>query len=118
MDFLNLGLPEIIFIVLIAIIIFGPNQMVKSAKEAGTFFRKVSKSPYWKEVWATKKDLDELPKMLAKEAELTETIHELNRDSQKIRGSVTSAVKDLIEETKEPANILEETKKTARNEEE
>jgi Sec-independent protein translocase protein TatA len=103
MNFQNLGLPEIIFIILIALIIFGPNQMVKSAKEVGAFLRKVSKSPYWKEVWATKRDLDELPKMLAKEAQLSETIHELDRESKKIDRSVSTAVKDFVSEVENRA---------------
>jgi Sec-independent protein translocase protein TatA len=99
MEFLNLGLPEIIFIIIIAVILFGPNNIAKSAKEAGGFIRKAAKSPYWKEVWATKKDLDELPKMIARETQLTETIQELNRETRNISGSMTSAVKDLIKDT-------------------
>ncbi|NTV47086.1 MAG: hypothetical protein HGB11_11320 [Chlorobiales bacterium] len=110
MNFLNLGLPEILFIVIIALIIFGPNQMVKSAKDVGTFLRKVSKSPYWKEVWATKRDIDELPKMLAKEAQLSETIHDLNRDSKRIDSSVSAAVKDLIMEVDDPGQEDRKTK--------
>jgi Sec-independent protein translocase protein TatA len=98
MNFLNLGIPEILFIIIIALIIFGPKNMVKSARDIGVFLRKVTKSPYWQEVWATKRDLDEFPKMLAKEARLNETIQELDRDSQKISGSVTTAVKDMIRE--------------------
>jgi Sec-independent protein translocase protein TatA len=103
MNFLNLGLPEIIFIIIIALIIFGPNNMVKSAKDAGTFLRKVTKSPYWKEVWATKRDLDELPKMLAKEAHLDETIQELDRESRKISGSVSTAMKEMVQEANNAA---------------
>ena len=102
MNFLNLGLPEIIFILIIAIIIFGPTNMVKSAKEAGEFLRKATKSPYWKEVWATKRDLDEIPKMLAKEAQLDETFQELNRESRKLTGSVSTVMTELLNETKEP----------------
>jgi Sec-independent protein translocase protein TatA len=113
MNFLNLGLPEILFIVIIALIIFGPNQMVKSAKDVGTFLRKAAKSPYWKEVWATKRDIDELPKMLAKEARLSDTIHELDRDSKKIDRSVSTAVKDLIMEVESP---VQEIKKPGINE--
>jgi Sec-independent protein translocase protein TatA len=102
MNFFNLGIPEIIFIIIIALIIFGPGNMVKTAKEAGTFIRKVTKSPYWKEVWATRRELNELPKMLAKEAQLDETIKDLNKETKEITSSVASTVSEFIKEVDEP----------------
>ena len=106
MNFLNLGFPEIIFIIIIAIIIFGPNNIVKSANDVGALIRKATKSPYWKEVWATKRDLDEIPKMLAKEAQLGQTIHELDQESRKISGSLTSSVKEMIKEANETSKDI------------
>lgn len=118
MKFFNLGLSEIIFILIIALIIFGPGNMVKTAKEAGAFIRKITKSPYWKEVWATRRELNELPKMLAKEAELDETIRDLNKESRDISSSVSSSVKDFLKEVEEPIKkadkeLKNETSETA-----
>jgi Sec-independent protein translocase protein TatA len=98
MNFLNLGLPEVIFIIILALIIFGPNNLVKSAKEAGELLRKVTKSPYWQEVWATKKELDELPKMLAKEANLNETLRDLNSSVKNASGSTNMLVSEFLKE--------------------
>jgi Sec-independent protein translocase protein TatA len=102
MNFLNLGLPEVIFIIILALIIFGPNNMVKSAKEAGAFLRKVTKSPYWQEVWATKRELDELPKMLAKEANLNETIRDLDNSVKNASSSTTTFVSEFLKEVNQP----------------
>lgn len=102
MKFFNLGLSEIIFIIIIALIIFGPENMVKTARDAGKLVRKVTKSPYWKEVWATKRELNELPKMLAKEAELDETIRDLNKETKQISSSVAASVTEFIKEVEEP----------------
>jgi Sec-independent protein translocase protein TatA len=102
MNFLNLGLPEVIFIIILALIIFGPNNIVKSAKEAGEFLRKVTKSPYWQEVWATKRELDELPKMLAKEANLDETLRDLDNSIKKPAASTNSLVSEFIKEVNKP----------------
>ena len=98
MNFLNLGFSEIVFIIIIALIIFGPKNMVKSARDAGVFLRKVVKSPYWQEVWATKRDFDEFPKMLAKEAKLNETLESLDHESRNIKGTVSQAMNDLLKE--------------------
>lgn len=102
MNFLNLGIGEVIFIILIALIIFGPGNMVKTAREIGSLIRKVTKSPYWKEVWATRRELSELPKMIAKEAQLDETIHDLNKDTQGMKSSVAASISDFIKEVDAP----------------
>ena len=98
MKVFNLGIGEIIFILLLVVIIFGPKSLVKTAREAGAFLRKVTQSPYWKEVWATRRDLEEIPKMIAKEAKLDETLRELNHDTRNLSSSVSGAVNDLIRE--------------------
>lgn len=98
MKVFNLGMGEILFILLLLVIIFGPKSLVKTAREAGAFLRKVTKSPYWQEVWATRRELEEIPKMIAKEAQLNETLRELNHDTRSISSSVTSAVTDLMRE--------------------
>jgi len=112
MNFLNLGLPEVIFIIILALIIFGPNNMVKSAKEVGAFLRKVTKSPYWQEVWATKRELDELPKLLAKEANLNETMRDLDNTVKNASGSTNSFVSEFLKEVNQPNKIKPETSET------
>ena len=102
MNFLNLGIGEVIFIIIIALIIFGPGNMVKTAREIGVFIRKVTKSPYWQEVWATRRELTELPKMIAKEAKLDETIRDLNKDTKGMQSSVAASISDFIKEVDGP----------------
>lgn len=101
MKVFNIGLGEILFIIILAVIIFGPENMVKSAREMGVFLRKITKSPYWKEVWATRRDIEEIPKMLAKEANLKETLRELDLDTRGVSSQVSGAVTDLIKEVDE-----------------
>jgi hypothetical protein len=80
--------------------------MAKSAKEAGELLRKISKSPYWQEVWVTKKDLDELPKMIAKEANLSETMRDFNRDVNKSTSSVKTAINEIFKDD-QPKTMLD-----------
>ena len=96
MKFFNLGLAEIILIVILALIIMGPGNMVKTARDVGAFIRRVTKSPYWQEVWATRRELNEIPRMLAREANLDETLKDLNRETRDIHSSVTSTVSEFI----------------------
>ena len=105
MSFLNLGIGEILFIIIIALIIFGPGNMVKTARDAGVFIRKVTKSPYWQEIWATKRELTELPKIIAKEAQLDQTINELNKETKDFKSNLTSTVSQFIKEVDQPVSI-------------
>lgn len=98
MKVFNIGIGEILFIIILAVIIFGPENLVKSAREMGVFLRKVTKSPYWQDVWATRRDLEEIPRMLAKEANLKETLRELDLDTKGVSSQVSGAVTDLINE--------------------
>jgi Sec-independent protein translocase protein TatA len=105
MNFLNLGIGEILFILVIAVIIFGPGNMVKTARDMGAFVRKVAKSPYWQEVWATKRELTELPKLISKEARLDETLSELNKDTQGIKSKFSSTFSDFLKEVNQRSEI-------------
>jgi sec-independent protein translocase protein TatB len=109
MDFMNLGIGEILFILIIAVIIFGPKNMVKTAREVGVFLRKVTKSPYWQEVWATKRELTELPRIIAKEAQLDQTFNELDQESKGLKGSLSSSVSEFIKEINQPVTLIEST---------
>ncbi len=108
MKFFNLGLAEIVLIVILALIILGPGNMVKTAREVGAFFRRITKSPYWQEVWATRRELNEIPKILAKEANLDETLKDLNRETKEMHSSVTSSMVDFIKEVEEPLKKVDE----------
>ncbi len=102
MRIFNLGISEIILIVILALIILGPGNMVKTAREIGAFIRKVTKSPYWQEIWATKRELTEIPKILAKEADLDATLKDLDKETRNIHSSVASTMSDFIKEVDEP----------------
>ena len=77
MDFLGIGPLEVVFILLISIIIFGPKDIVKAGQSAGKFLRKMVKSPGWKAVQQTSKDLRNLPNKLMREAGLDEIKNEV-----------------------------------------
>jgi Sec-independent protein translocase protein TatA len=102
MNFLNLGIGEVLFVLVLALIIFGPGNLVKAARDIGGFFRKVTKSPYWQEVWATRRELSELPKIIAKEAQLNETFSDLDRETRGMKSSLSTSVADFIKEVDQP----------------
>ena len=72
MDFLGIGPLELFFILIIALIIFGPNDIVKAGKTVGSFMRKVVTSDGWKAFQQARKGMSDLPTTLMREAGIEE----------------------------------------------
>lgn len=70
MEILGIGPLELVFILLIALIVLGPTDMVKAGRTIGRFLRKVVTSPTWRTVQQTSRDLRYLPNKLIREAGL------------------------------------------------
>lgn len=72
MEFLGIGPLELFFIILIALIVLGPKDMVKAGHTIGRFLRTLVTSPTWKTIQQTSRDLRYLPNRLMREAGLEE----------------------------------------------
>ena len=68
MEVLGVGLPELAFIVLIALILLGPKDMVAAGRTLGRMLRKLITSPTWQVMRHTGEELQKLPTKLMREA--------------------------------------------------
>ena len=68
MDILGIGIPELGFIVLIAIIVLGPKDMQKAGKTLGSWMRKIAMSPEWREIKNASNKIKSLPNELMRES--------------------------------------------------
>lgn len=85
MEIFNVGILEIILILVIAVIVLGPDGMVKSARSMGRWLRKIIKSPIWAQLMDTQRELRDMPTRLVREAGLEEDLKELKKTSQDLR---------------------------------
>ena len=72
MEILGVGLPEMAFILLIALILLGPKEMVEASRTIGKTLRKFVTSPTWKAMRTTGQELQQLPTKLMREAGMEE----------------------------------------------
>lgn len=72
MEVLGVGLPELAFIVLIALILLGPKDMVAAGRTLGRALRKFITSPAWQVMRHTGEEIQKLPTKLMREAGLEE----------------------------------------------
>ena len=86
MKFLNIGPLELIAILVLALIIMGPKDMVKAGSDIGHFIRKVVKSPIWRTIVTSSREIKELPSKIVNEAGIDEEIKEFKKVSSEIQG--------------------------------
>ncbi|MBN2548184.1 MAG: twin-arginine translocase TatA/TatE family subunit [Anaerolineales bacterium] len=107
MEILGIGPLELLFIIIIALIVLGPKDMVKAGRTLGRTMRKVVTSPAWRSFIQASKDLSHLPNKLMREAGLEEEIQQIKEMDQEIRGisrdpqlSITNDVREQIDQAK------------------
>lgn len=83
MDIFGVGPLEIFFILLIALIVLGPKDMVKAGRTLGRFMRNVVKSETWSAIRHTAREVRTLPTRLMREAgaeDLPQTLADVRND--------------------------------------
>src|SRR5688572_678918 len=78
MDILGIGVPEIIFVILIAFIVLGPKDMQNTGKTIGKWLRSIITSDGWKIFQQTSRELRTLPNKLIRDA--NDELRQINQD--------------------------------------
>jgi sec-independent protein translocase protein TatB len=85
MNILGIGPLELVLIIVIMILVLGPQQMVVTARKAGALFRKVVKSPIWGTIMDTSREIRDIPTKLVREAGLDEEFKEMKETAQSVK---------------------------------
>ena len=90
MEILGIGMSELIFIMIIAVIILGPKDMQKAGKTIGKWLRDIVTSDGWKVFQQTSRELRTLPNRLMRDAneELGDAGKELRNTANLINGGL------------------------------
>jgi len=81
MEFLGIGAPELVFIIIIALLLLGPRDMQKAGKTIGAWLNSVVKSEWWRAIRRTSEEIRSLPTNLMREA--NREMMDLERDLRK-----------------------------------
>ena len=72
MDFLGIGPLELVFIFIIILLIFGPDEIEKTGRKLGRFLRNLTMSAEWKTLQQASREIRNLPNRLMRQAEIEE----------------------------------------------
>ena len=84
MEIFNIGIPELILILVLMLVILGPDEMIRLSKKIGEWIVTLIKSPLWKNLSSTVRDVNELPRQLAREANLEETVRQIKETNAQL----------------------------------
>lgn len=96
MEIFGIGLTELLFIVIIILIIFGPADLVKNSGEVGRFFNKVVRSDAWRAMQKTTSEVKKIPTALMREANLQDFEEERRKLGQDLRSSVSPSAREML----------------------
>jgi Sec-independent protein translocase protein TatA len=91
-EVLGVGPLEVLLIVLLAIVLFGPKDIARTARTAGRTLNRLYHSEGWRTLLRTSETLRTLPNRLAREAELEE-LDDLRRTIAETERSVAEGVR-------------------------
>lgn len=86
MNFLGLGWEEIVFILLLALVLFSPQEAARFAKAIGRGLNRLAHSETWHMLRRTSEELRALPNRLLKEATLDELAETAQRELRGMPG--------------------------------
>ena len=96
MEILNIGPLELLVILVLAVLMFGPDDLVNFAHKTGRWIYNLRKSELWQEIVGTSKEIQELPQKIIKDAELEETMKEINALNRSMLNSERSKNDDFV----------------------
>ncbi len=115
MNLFGIGPLEFLLIVVIAIIVLGPKGMVEGARKVGKLIRKIIRSPIWRDVVDTSREIREFPQKIAREAGIEKDLEDLRRSTQgtfrEIERTHLPSISPLIEEKANQPKTDENTSK-------
>jgi len=83
MNIFGIGPLEIVFVLIIGILVLGPDGMIEAGRKLGRFMRSIIHSTWWKNVRQGVTEIQHLPQRLIREAELEELneLRELTKEN-------------------------------------
>jgi sec-independent protein translocase protein TatB len=109
MTLFNIGPVEFILILIIMFILLGPEGMIKTARQIGTWIRKTIKSPMWAEVMGYSREIRELPTKIVRETGLDDDLNEIKKvtteASTEVQESINQANDQISQSLKETGRV-------------
>jgi len=107
MELFGIGPLELVFIILLVIIIFGPKDIVNASKSLGKNLNKFIRSDTWKTINQTSRELKNLPARLMRETGLDELEKSAKEEMDRVDTAIHESIKPASSPDTPPGTIQE-----------
>jgi sec-independent protein translocase protein TatB len=97
MQIFNIGPLELILILVLALIVLGPENMVKTAREMGRTINRFIRSPMWATLMNTTREIRELPTKIVRDTGLEESIKQIQEQTQAVTKELNQELGKSVE---------------------
>lgn len=112
MKIFNVGALEFVFILLLAFLVLGPKKAISTAGDVGRWIKKLVSSKFWQDLVSTSKQIQELPQKMMDDAEIQNTLKDLERSTGEIKSALRETEQRSWAEAKEIENTIAATHTT------
>lgn len=82
MNILGIGIPELLVIFVVALIVLGPGNMIKTARQMSTAIKKLLSSDLWRSMVSSTKEIRNIQDQIIKETGLPESLQSLRQSTR------------------------------------
>jgi sec-independent protein translocase protein TatB len=100
MELFNIGPVEFLLILIVMFILLGPDGMIRTARQIGSWIRQIIRSPIWKDIMGYSQEIRELPQKMVRETGLDEDLAEIRKSTQAATDEVKQSIQDANQEVK------------------
>ena len=109
MEILGIGMSELLFVVIIALIVLGPKDMQKAGRTIGKWMRDIVTSDGWKAFQKTSNEIRKLPAQMMRDA--NEELDKFNKDiNNAVSKSPSRSISTDASPTSKPSSNLTPSK--------
>lgn len=104
MKLFNVGGLELLFILLLAFIVLGPEKAIKAAGDVARWIRGLTKSAFWRDLVSASEEIRNIPTKLMDDVELQSTIEDLEKTWGKTKRTINETNKEIDQHSISPEN--------------
>jgi Sec-independent protein translocase protein TatA len=105
MEFLGIGPLELFFIIIIALIILGPKDMVKAGRTLGKYARQIITSENWRMIQQATQEMRNLPNRFIRDAGLEDIEKDLSQAAGNLTKGISQTANELSKGVKVAASV-------------
>lgn len=95
MEIFGVGPLEIILVLILALVVLGPQDMVATAYKIGAWIRKIVRSPMWREIMETSREIRQIPTTLIRDSGIEEAMAEVKETGVMVKNEVGQATQEV-----------------------